>query len=88
MIGISGGPSHPRGRRKSVHGSNACVRRVTKGATHVSHGRTRMYAPGLSEAGNAQLNGHPGLARSMEAKRNASGKTFRAFTFLFRAESR
>jgi len=39
---------------------------VAKGATHVSHGRTGMYAPGLSEAGNAQLNGHTGLARSTD----------------------
>jgi hypothetical protein len=40
--------------RESVPGSNACVRQVTKGATHVSHGRTRMYAPGLSAAGTSR----------------------------------
>jgi hypothetical protein len=36
------------------------------GYDHVSHGHTRVYAPGLSVAGIAQLNGHPGLERSMD----------------------
>jgi hypothetical protein len=51
-------------------GSNACVGRVVTGATHVSHGRTGMYAQGLSAAGNAQLNGHTGLGRSRIAQPN------------------
>ena len=36
--------------RTGVQGSNACVGRVAMGATYISHGRTRMYAPGLSAA--------------------------------------
>ena len=49
-----------------LKGRDACVARVAMGATHVSHGRTGMYAPGLSVAGNAQRNGHTGLARSRD----------------------
>jgi hypothetical protein len=48
-------------------GRNAGVTRVAMGATHVTHGRPGMYAPGLSAAGNGQLNGYPGLARRTDS---------------------
>jgi hypothetical protein len=37
-------PHKPRAtrRRAPLHGRNACVMRVVIGATHVSHGRTRV----------------------------------------------
>jgi hypothetical protein len=61
------------GRREFLHGSNACVRRVAKGATQVSHGRTRKYAPGLSEAGQRRSMVTLGLRGAGTAQRNGPG---------------
>jgi hypothetical protein len=58
------------------------------GATYMSHGPTRKYALGLSVARNAKLNGHPGLARSMDYDAQRRSTSARRLRVEARGEAR
>ena len=51
----------------SPRGCDACVARVARGVTHALRGWPWMDTLGSREAWTAQLNGDPGLARSMDS---------------------
>src|SRR6266481_2960063 len=68
---IDGPGTQPRIHLRVRHlsdGCDACVARVTRGATHALRGWPWMDTQGLRGPGTAQRNGHPGLARSTECE--------------------